>query len=215
MPGAPSDEKKYDRKPNWVEKGTLFTLVVTLIAVAWYALEAHWANDLTRRVIETNIRTYITINILADAFAVKRLQPEKGGGSERMTVELTIENTGKLPAPARVQAGVDWQSAGHQRASTNAPQATSNIGQRYLFPSQDSGRFTVMTNELAVGDIAELRAAGFKRFYVAIWVGYGAFPNPASYETRVCNTYPIEGPFEALRLGQGEPCGDESSNSAR
>ena len=211
---APKKQRDWvDLLGIWIAAGTFIAAVGAAIAASLAAYFTYGQWDAATRTLEATVRPYVKINVLPDTFAVQNI-PE-AGGRERISVQFSIENTGKFPAPARIQYGLDWQSAGHQRTSSGTPQTTAALGARYLFPNQDSGHFRAFSNELNVGDLAELRADGFKNFWIAIWVGYGPFPNSASYETRICNFYRVTGPFEVLRLEGGEPCPDQQSNSAR
>jgi hypothetical protein len=203
---------------DWVDYLGVWIALATLIVASCAAIGAGFAAyftyrqwDTATRTLEAAVRPYLKVDFLPDSFAMQR---HPNGGGQVMSIQFTIENTGKLPAPARVQAGVAWESRTHTRAP-NEPAGTNNVGQRYLFPKQESGRFTAYSKDLTAGDLAQLRANDFRRLLVAVWIGYGEFPNSASREIRACTVYQIEGPFEAMRLGIGEPCPDNYPNEPK
>ena len=53
----PQTTKEERKKPNWVEKGTLFVLTLTLIAAGYAGFEAHRLAELTKKAVFDSERT--------------------------------------------------------------------------------------------------------------------------------------------------------------
>src|ERR1035441_9266500 len=145
VPPSGEDESQRKRKPNWVEIWTFIVLVITLAIVVWYASEAHRSNTLTLQAIETNTRPFIKVDFKPETFALR--PAEEDSFQNTVSIQFTIENTGKLPAPARVQAGAEWETSERSKAP-DKPTPNSNVGSRFLFPQQDSGLLTALGSQM-------------------------------------------------------------------
>lgn len=205
----------HDHAAVWAAVAAALAAAVAAGAGAWQGLVANQGVVQARIANEIATRPYIKIDILPESFAIGTV-PQRGGSV--MSIQFTITNTGKLPAPVRVQTATSWQSVKHQLDQSTL-RSYSNLGQRFLFPEQDSGRFTSYTNGLSDGEMLDLKANSSRQFYIRVMALYG--PDEQHLGERsvlICNAYQINWNGEGYSLGAGEtdPGSDnEGCNQAR
>lgn len=186
---------------RWIE-------LVLAFAIAGAAItQCSVANRQWEVMSDTNqISTRPYINILSDTFKFYEQF------NSPLRINLTIENYGKLPAHARIQGGIAWQTASHP---AEPPVPSSKIGSIFLFPGGPSDQFTLMNlGGIGVGGIAELKSGTDPSLYISVRVMYGPDSNPVERETGICTQFQIER-NGGLRLGRGAPCGGDAFNYTR
>ena len=158
-------------------------------------------------------RSYIKIAMLPNTFS---LMPRVGGNE--MSMQFTIANTGKLPAPAHVQGEILWSGANHERG----PWTLDSLGERFLFPEQDGGQFSIKSPVISDGQLIDLKSNTSRSVYVTVQVLYG--PNPSQLEeraTQICTVHPLKWDGSQYSLEAGKLCPDgtvypgEPSNYAK
>jgi hypothetical protein len=217
MVKSPDDPNRSEKnKRHWLDHAAVWAASGAALAAAAAAAVGAWQGWIAtqgvteaRRANEIAIRPYIKVDLLPDTFAIG---PISSRGGTVMSIQFTIENTGKLPAPATIQASIGWQ-ASHHPLDRNAFRSYEGLGQRFLFPNQESGRITKYTNVLSDGELIDLKNGAGRSFYISAQVLYG--PDKQHLEDRavqICMVFPIN---DSMRLGPAEPCPEEDSNYAR
>lgn len=212
---ARNERHRHAERRHWrFEKiGGSFAILFTAIAAsgavvsaiaAWHAYDA--ANRAVAAAIAANeiaIRPYVKIDLLPDSFKVG----PRVGGTE-MSMQFSIANTGKLPAPVNIGGEILWSGAHHERG----PWSFATLGQLFLFPNQDSGILTVKSPVLSDGQMTDLKSNTNRSAYVTIQVLYGPDPRRlADRLVRVCMIYAIKWDGSQFSLDVGETCPDDSS----
>ena len=169
-------------------------------------LSAEAANRAVEAALAANeiaIRPYIKIDLSPDSFKVA----PRADGLE-MSMQFSIENIGKLPAPANVGGEILWSGFNHERG----PWSFAKLSELFLFPNQNSPTFTVKSPVISEGQIADLKTHGNRSAYVTIQVLYG--PDQRHWTdrfVRICTLYPIKWDGNQFSLDVGDTCPDDSS----
>lgn len=160
---------------------------------------------------ETSVRPYVKITFDPKSFAIR---PQPLSGQPALSIQFSVDNYGKLPALLRIQSGMNWYDAHHTR-QPNLPQATSNVGQRFVFASDEKEPLTAYSEPLGVGDLVDLGEVGRRELEVIVSCLYGPPPDFARYETSTCVAYSIVGNGRDLHLVNGASCPDDRKSYMR
>jgi hypothetical protein len=190
------EENRRTQKPNWVDKGTLFVLTVTLVAVVFYTREAHQQTGLIRQSFEVNSRPYLSITHAGFSY------PENPGDIFHWTIQ--VSNLGKTPANATIRAITVYSLT-----KVPSPQLPAKEHREIVWPGS-TVRYWADSEPLTEGQISDMKA-GRGWLYVRTLVTYG------DYRTATCNTYtlkPLAGEpmrFDETQMGT---CDDLSAQGA-
>jgi hypothetical protein len=197
MTEAPDNKKRCPNKPNWIEKGTFIVLGLTLIAVVWYACEAHHSNILTRRSIDTNTRPYIKIKLQEEGFVSTERLPAA-------SPNFLVENVGKLPIVVSLEGSTDWFNDRHSRNPFNY----KPISKRFIFPSSDPQQFAIPSGiGMTAGERQDLQDMG-GQYVIYLAATYGP------YVVRLCTSYKISFNGKLFNLSSPTLCPESDSNYA-
>lgn len=124
---------------RWIELA-LATVIAGATVVNACVANRQWSAIAKNNEIIT--RPYVKIDLKPETFSTERQNPNTPG--RYLSIQFSIENTGRLPALTNVQVGLVWETRNRQRP--HKPSSSSGVGRRFLFPQQDSGLFTAYSD---------------------------------------------------------------------
>ncbi len=192
------------RRSHILELALALALISVAIAQCWVYLRQA---EIMRENIEATVRPYVAVSI--DPRSIRFHQDPSNKG-QRLCVDFTVINTGKLPAYTIIQVGVDWETRKHP---IRRPFAVGNqVGVRYLFEGENSGAIPACSEELSEGQVVDIKAPDLRSLSVGVLALYGKISSYSAssydlpYRTRSCKLYSIAGVGENLKLERETVC---------
>lgn len=194
MPESHKHEYTSAQKPNWVDIGTFIVLSVTLLAVIFYACEAHRQNELTKNIIRMNSRASI-----GGVWDSHKVVPQV---NQKFNIPLGLINFGQSTV-----ADVTTIAVYTLDKIPEPSLASAETIRKFVWPRPIGNLFDTYSDDAVTDAQLNDMRAGRGWLLVKTVIVYGP------YTTKMCTSLPLQpsqnGP---LKFGRAELCSAPKSN---